>query len=78
MSDYAQCKINGKYMSHVFPGGYPVFYLTWDGVVLCAQCADAEEKAIGDAIEQWWINYGDDSLYCESCNTRIESAYRED
>jgi hypothetical protein len=72
-------------------GCYPVFYITKDCGVLCADCANGKNGSLAyvgtspDGIEdgQWKIvvqeaNWEDPELYCEHCNGRIESAYADD
>ncbi len=77
-----------EYDTFAWPGGYPIFYVTQDNAPLCPKCANdnislcacpAESQ---EADPQWRIiaadiNYEDDSLYCDNCNQRIESAYGE-
>ncbi len=67
---------------YAWPGGYPIFYITEDGGVLCPDCANTEDTTDTDD-PQWRIvgaevNYEDPELYCDNCNGRIESAYAED
>ena len=66
-------------------GGYPLFYLTGDSGVLCADCASHERPPVPDAEQtpDWAIvavdaNWEDPELYCDHCSTRIESAYADD
>lgn len=84
---------SGKLDAYAWPGGYPLFYLVADNGVLCPACANgengseaftAEDVNSGRAAEdeQWRIvacdaNWEDESLYCDHCNKRIESAYGE-
>lgn len=84
------CKLeSGKLMSYAFPGGYPIFYVTKDSGILCPDCVNANlgqclgETEGGSEYKQWQlagydINYEDNSLYCDHCNKKIESAYGED
>ncbi len=71
---------------YAWPGGYPIFYLTADGGVLCPKCAS---KAFKDGLTndpcdtQWYlvdlaINEEDNDLYCDDCNEKIGSAYGDD
>jgi len=66
-----------KLPSFAWPGGYPIFYIDRDGTAICPRCANHkrwyDKRIIGADI-----NYEDDSLYCENCNKRIESAYAEE
>lgn len=77
----AQLK-NGAY---AWPGGYPVYYITTDGLAICPACAEANKNEIIRAIvnrdDNGWcatgydVNWEDDHLYCDHCSKRIESAY---
>ena len=75
------CGTDGKLPAYVWPGGYPVFYMAQDNGVLCPTCAN-DYKADRDTREQLEpvaadVNWEDADLFCEHCNTRIESAYAE-
>ena len=73
---------------YAWPGGYPTYFVTSDGVALCHKCAIEQGKlitaAIRDRDNSGWrvvaqdINYEDSSLYCDHCSERVESAYAED
>ena len=80
---------NGKLPAYAWPGGYPLFYVCADNGVLCPSCANRENGSIADTDRkkqddpQWLIvdssvNWEDDSLFCDHCNARIESAYGEE
>lgn len=70
----------------VFPGGYPLYYITADGGVLCAKCAnDNYELTLNADDPQWYIvdvdvrwedNYA--PVYCDNCNARIQPACGDD
>ena len=68
---------DGKLSAHAWPGGYPLFYLDCENSVLCPKCAnrDVDQAQAPTACD---VNYEDDSLFCEDCGYRIESAYAED
>lgn len=76
---------SGQLPTYAWPGGYPIFYYTADEAVLCADCANGQNGS--DASEssddpQWQltacdVNWEDDSLTCDHCNSAIESAYGE-
>jgi len=74
----------GDYISYDWPGGYPIFYVTKDCGVLCPKCANENKELTKDIEDPQWfivdcdINYEDESLYCDNCNEKIESAYGED
>ena len=72
---------------YAWPGGYPRFAITRDYGCLCKKCVKDELpliKAAGDDADAQWeviaveINWEDNSLYCDHCGDRIESAYAED
>jgi hypothetical protein len=72
---------------YVWPGGYPLYAVTSHGAPLCCTCLKKEWRHIGPAIRHHlydgWrvdaidVNWEDSGLYCDNCNTRIESAYAE-
>jgi hypothetical protein len=76
--------IRSKY---AWPGGYPLYLVTSDGAALCCDCGRKEYKRIAYAIRHHlsdgWrveaadVNWEDTNLYCDHCNTQIESAYGE-
>ena len=74
----------GEYDSFAWPGGYPLYYLTKDGGVLCPGCANNNKELTNDPADPQWfiiavdINYEDPSLYCDNCSERVESAYCEE
>lgn len=82
---------NGKLVSYVWPGGYPVFYYCCSNPyypnnldTLCPDCANKEEAEQKDVEEEQKSkivgcdpNWEDPDLYCDQCNQRIESAYAE-
>lgn len=66
-----------------WPGGYPIYYVTADWGILCADCANENMHLTLDGDSQWRIecievNYEDNELWCDNCNCQIESAYGED
>lgn len=72
----------GKY---TFPGGYPLYLISKDTAPICFDCtkkdyehfADAQRELSSLRIVSCAINYEDEHLYCEHCNSKIESAYGE-
>lgn len=76
---YAIRFILKEWVSHVWPGGYPVFYITKDNGLLCARCANENLKLTCGDDPQWEIvesdvNY-EDECYCDHCGDSIEAAY---
>ena len=68
----------GKLPAFAWPGGYPIFYVSDYGAVLCPACAN--ETAFDDDYEtviDYDANWEDPELFCD-CNKRIESAYGDD
>jgi hypothetical protein len=66
---------NARPIKYSWPGGYPVFYVTEHGNVLCSECAatTTEDNPVTDCDANW----EDPDLYCEKCSNRIESAYAD-
>jgi hypothetical protein len=80
---------DGQLSAFAWPGGYPLYYLTEDGGVLCpedARMAERDKLAEyddGTFDPQWHIiaadaNWEDPEMYCDHCGNRIPSAYAED
>jgi len=74
----------------VMPGGYPIVYFDEFGNVLCADCAsksirifaragtcpEARERASFEAnVTSWMVFLEGTPMFCDECNTEIESAY---
>jgi hypothetical protein len=74
--------VNGQLPTYAWPGGYPVYYLAKDNGVLCPKCANefTEGRDNDTQLEPvaFDVNWEDPQLFCEHCNTRIESAYTEE
>jgi hypothetical protein len=65
---------------HCFPGGYPLFYYVEsdDGKFhSCPSCVNQNRVGKNVKTLKAHINYEDDSLTCEVCEKRVESAYGE-
>ena len=64
---------------YAFPGGYPIFYITTQGAILCPDCANEEDQdpdvRDDDPILAYIVNYEDPELICDNCNAWIECAY---
>lgn len=60
--------------SGTFPGGYPLFYITSFGNIICPDCAN---EIINDEYEDivgYEINY-ESEMYCQECSKAINPAY---
>lgn len=70
-----------EYSLVAWPGCYPLVYLTEDNGCLCPKCANENINLCADNTDPQWnviesfINWEDDSLYCDHCNEIIEPAY---
>lgn len=62
--------------SFAWPGGYPLFYLDSDINILCPKCANRNDEFTCMLIDAE-INWEDNSLFCDHCSSRIESAYAD-
>ena len=72
---------------YVWPGGYPLFFITSDGGALsfesARECAYEIMHSIRHGINDGWrvvaceVNYEDSDLYCDHSGKPIESAYGE-
>lgn len=85
MKEYLkEMKEKGEYDYYVWPGGYPLFYITKDCSVLCPKCCNGNKELLNDEHDPQWfviayeVNWEDEELYCDHCNEKIESAYSED
>jgi hypothetical protein len=59
-----------------FPGLYPMFYITDASEAVCTDCAN-DTKCDNTLVKQA-VNWEDNSLHCDVCSKRIDSAYAED
>jgi len=71
---------DGKFRAFTSIGSYPMFYLTKDGGVLCAECATSDGQTTDPHDPQWYlvgadIHWEGEPLTCDHCNAEIESAY---
>lgn len=67
----------GQLSAWAWPGGYPLYYLDGDNCVLCVKCARESEN---DELLNFKpvaadVNWEDESLSCDHCGERVESAY---
>ena len=76
LAAYREATSDGSLQTFAWPGGYPLFYLSHDGLVLCPRCANDPDAS--DPAELADINWEDPDLYCDDRGERIPSAYAED
>jgi len=84
MKEYLKVmKKKGEYDYFVWPGGYPLFYITKDYGILCPKCCNKNKELLNDEYDKQWfvigyeVNWEDDNIYCDHCYEKIESAYGE-
>lgn len=65
----------GQLPKYAWPGGYPMFYLTEDGLTVCPK--DANDPDTSDPPAEGGVNWEDPELFCDDCGERIPSAYAE-
>jgi len=73
---------DGNYPTYAWPGGYPLYYVTQDGGILCPNCVNENKELVTGVDPQWHIiahdvNYEDTGLYCDNCYEEIKPAYTE-
>lgn len=65
---------HGKLPAYAWPGGYPVTYVTRDGLEICPDCANREtdpsQAPIGGGV--YWEG---PTVQCDDCGRDMESAY---
>lgn len=64
---------NNRYVKWAIPGDYPVFHICANKDVICADCANTNEKE--KHVVNSHINWEDADLSCGTCHARIPSAY---
>ena len=79
-----EMKEKGEFDFYAWPGGYPLFYITEDGGILCPKCCNENKELLNDEYDPQWfvidyeVNWGDENMYCDHCYEKIESAYGEE
>lgn len=90
MKTYSVSDFNAQLAAgpYAWPGGYPVYFVTADGLALSFKSAQKNADLIRSAIADrdntgGWrvagaeVNWEDAQLYCADTGERIESAYAE-
>jgi len=54
-------------------GCYPMVYLNSKSCVLCADCVNSSE--LTDNVVDCGVHWEGENLYCDACESEIESAY---
>jgi hypothetical protein len=65
--------VDGALPTYAWPGAYPLYYLNNHSDVLCAVCAN-NHADYDETIVAQGANMEDESLTCDHCSKRIESA----
>jgi hypothetical protein len=65
---------DGNLPAYAWPGGYPLYYVTRDGMAVCPECANREIDQAQEPIDVG-THWEGDPLQCDDCSTMIESAY---
>ena len=53
----------------VWPGGYPLTYITKGGSTLCAECATKNEF-VSDPVDGVYVHWEGSPIVCDECNTK--------
>ncbi len=64
---------NGRLPSYAWPGGYPLVYVTEDGLTVCPECAN--EPDTSDPVAYGDVYWEGPLLPCDDCGEMMESAY---
>jgi hypothetical protein len=76
LSDYAIERDDaGRLPAYAWPGGYPMYYVTRDGLTICPQCANATDRATDDPPVAGDVYWEGPSMTCDDQGETIESAY---
>jgi hypothetical protein len=63
----------GELPAYTWPGGYPLLYLTEEGIILCPSCASKTDTF--DPATTGDVYWEGPAITCEECNADIDSAY---
>lgn len=64
---------NGEFMAYAWPGGYPMRYLTTDGLFVCAACANEPDTSDPILMAEPYLE--GPAQRCEDCGRWMPSAY---
>lgn len=64
---------DGKLPANAWPGGYPIVYLTGDGLTICPNCAN--EPDTSDQVVDGDVNWEGADMPCDDCGKMMASAY---
>lgn len=64
---------DGNLPAYAWPGGYPIIYLTRDGLTLCPACANDADTS--DPVVAGDVYWEGPALICDDAGETIESAY---
>lgn len=62
----------GKREAYAWPGGYPLAYLTRDGLCVCPKCANRD---CDDEVTGMDVHWEGEAIMCDDCGASVESAY---
>lgn len=69
----------GELIEYAWPGGYPIIYLTSNNTTLCPDCANNSWRDpsldIDERANAYFIHYEGPPIWCDDCQSPIESAY---
>lgn len=66
---------DGTLPAYVWPGGYPLMYLTTFNNSLCPDCANSWQDDEIETIVYGYIWWEGPAKYCDHCRGEVESAY---
>ncbi len=66
---------DGSVTAFAWPGGYPMYYVTRDGLTICPQCAGDDEKNDSDPVVGGDVFWEGPPMWCDDCGREMESAY---
>lgn len=73
IGDIPRDQPSGRLPKYAWPGGYPMYYVTDGGLVVCADCASDEDTS--DPAVAGDVHWEGEPLICEDQGEEIPSAY---